>query len=517
MPTLDRSGQYRRDLGWKSTGPGKRTQQRFYLGHDRDAAALAEKRLEQFWKALERYYAEMRDGEVCVWEEWSLALAKQIADGQMMVTAAVPKHVQVHVESDGLVAVAGWMHLLKEYFGTICGIEMASAAEAEEVQARRGQFYLDMGKQILASTGKVPTGETLHGAIDAYVAYLHHVHKTPEQVVSQTGKKQGERALRLKRHHPDIPLYDLTGKKIEEVLLYWGKRPLDAKGKRYSRDTCKNQLILIRAFLRWLHRSEMQWKLPPDYLFPRVKIEWLASEVSGEVSKRTFTVKEVGVLWEHATPLQRAFIALGLNCGFGSGEIGTLAEAEIGDGVIKRLRHKTKVFGSWWLYPITLSAIAWARKHKEVLGLTSDYLLVTDAGKPYFAVTKGNNSNQKIRNSWNRLLGRVREKHPDFPKLSFGKLRKTSASWMRRVGGGEMASIFIAHGKATGDSLLDLYADRQFRKLFKCQKRIWKKLSTILTGEFPEPKVRKPFSNRLDESFKERILALRKQGQTITK
>ena len=56
---------------------------------------------------------------------------------------------------------------------------------------------------------------------------------------------------------------------------------------------------------------------------------------------------------------------------------------------------------------------------------------------------------------------------------------------MRRVGGGEMASIFIAHGKATGDSLLDLYADRQFRKLFKCQKRIWKKLKGVLTGDLP--------------------------------
>ena len=485
MATLDRTGQYRRDLGWKRTGSGNRSQQRFYLGRDEDAAALAEKRLEQFWTALERYFGQERDGEECLWEGWSLALAKQIADGKMVVTADLPDHVRPHAEREGLVAVAGWLNLLKKYFGTICGIEMASAAEAEELQARRGQFHLDLGKQILATTGQAPTGETFHGAVDGYVAYLHRVHRTPEQAVSQTGKKQGERAVRLKRHHPDFPLYDLTGKKIEEILFYWGKRPLDANEKRYSRDTCKNQLILIRAFLRWLHRSDMEWKLPPDYLFPRIKIEWLASEVSGEVKKRTFTMKEVGILWEHATPLERVFIALGVNCGFGAAEIGTLAEAEVNGSVIKRLRHKTKVFGAWWLYPITRSAIAWARKRKEVLGFTSDYLLVSDSGQPYSAVTAGNNNNQKIRNSWNRLMKRVRRDHPDFPRLSFGKLRKTSASWMRRVGGGEMASIFIAHGKATGDSLLDLYADRQFRKLFKCQKRIWNKLKGVLTGDFP--------------------------------
>ncbi len=517
MATLDRTGQYRRDLGWKRTGSGIRSQQRFYLGRDKDAALLAERRLKEFWVALERYFRQERDGEECIWEEWSLALAKQIADGVMMVTAAVPDHIQPHVEQEGLVVVAGWLNLLKKYFGTICGIEMAAQAEVEELQAKRGQFYLNLGQQILATTGKAPTGETFHYAIDAYISYLHRVHKTPENVVSQTGKKQGERAARLKRHHPDFPLYDLTANKIEEILFYWSKRPLDAHEKRYSRDTCKNQLILIRAFLRWMHRSDLQWKLPADYLFPRTKIEWLASEVSGEMKKRTFTMKEVGILWEYATPLERVFIALGVNCGFGTAEIGTLAEREITGSVIKRLRHKTKVFGAWRLYPITRSAIAWARKRKEVLGFTSEYLLVSDSGKPYCTATAGNNNNQKIRNSWNRLMKRVRQDHPDFPRLSFGKLRKTSASWMRRVGGGEMASIFIAHGKATGDGLLDLYADRQFRKLFKCQKRIWQKLKHVLKGDFPEPKPHKPTSRRIDDALKQRIRKMSQQGYKLTK
>jgi hypothetical protein len=259
----------------------------------------------------------------------------------------------------------------------------------------------------------------------------------------------------------------------------------------------------------------MQWKLPADYLFPRTKIEWLASEVSGEVKKRTFTMEQVGILWKHATTLERVFIALGLNCGFGAAEIGTLAETEVNGSVIKRLRHKTKVLGAWWLYPITRDAVAWARKRKEVLAVTSDYLLVADSGKPYCAVTVGNNNNQKIRNSWNRLMKRVRREQPEFPRLSFGKLRKTSASWMRRVGGGEMASIFIAHGKATGDSLLDLYADRQFRKLFKCQKRIWGKLKGVLTGEFPEPKPHKPTSHRHEDSLKKRIQKLKRQGYKL--
>jgi hypothetical protein len=153
-----------------------------------------------------------------------------------------------------------------------------------------------------------------------------------------------------------------------------------------------------------------------------------------------------------------------------------------------------------------------------VLGVTSDYLLVADSGKPYSAVTVGNNNNQKIRNSWNRLLKRVRQEHNDFPRLSFGKLRKTSASWIRRVrgGGGEMGSIFLAHGKATADPLLDVYANRQFRRLFNCQKRIWKRLKDVLAGDFPEPKAHRPMSHRLEDALKKRIQKLKKQGYRLS-
>lgn len=505
MATLDSSGQYRRDLGWKLTRSGKRAQQRFYLGRDKNTSKVSEIRLEAFWISLEGYFANERNGESPLWEEWSLGIAAAIIDGKIVIGPPPPPATLLDLfPDDPDVASAGWLDILQKHFAGVVGFSGDTSIDYRG----RGEFIRPK---------PIHNGHTFHSAIDAYVEYLHRLHKTAESLVSQTGKKQGERAERMKRHHPAFPLYDLTAKKIEEILLYWGKRPLDAKEKRYSRDTCKNQLILIRAFLRWLHRSDVPWKLPPDYLFPRMKIEWLPSEVSGEVKKRTFTMKEIGILWEHATSLERTLIALGINCGFGTAEIATLAEAEISGKIIKRLRHKTKVFGAWWLYPITRNAIVWARKRKEVLGFKSDYLLISDSGKPYFTVTSGNNNNQKIRNSWNRLMRRVREKHPDFPRLSFGKLRKTSASWMRRVGGGEIASIFITHGKATGDTLLDLYADRQFRKLFKCQKRIWEKLAPLLTGDFPEPKPHKPTSHRHENALKKKIQKLRQQGYKLTK
>jgi hypothetical protein len=52
MATLDLTGQYRRGLGWKLTRSGKRSQQRFYLGRDKNTAQVCETRLEAFWSAL---------------------------------------------------------------------------------------------------------------------------------------------------------------------------------------------------------------------------------------------------------------------------------------------------------------------------------------------------------------------------------------------------------------------------------------------------------------------------------
>lgn len=196
MSTKDRSGQFRRDLGWKTTATGGRAQQRFHLGHDPNAAAVAAWRLAQFCVGLERHFERERDGEACRWEGWSLDSAEQIAGGKMVVTAAVPEHAGTH--DDRPVAAVGWFALLETCFGTICGMEPAeptAAADSAAVLARRGESHLDLGRRMLATVGRPPTGGTLHAAVDAYVARLHAVHRTADGAVRQTGEKQGERAV----------------------------------------------------------------------------------------------------------------------------------------------------------------------------------------------------------------------------------------------------------------------------------------------------------------------------------
>src|SRR2546422_43554 len=83
---LDNSGQWRTDKGWKLTSGGKKAQQRFYLGRDKTTASLAESRLVAFWAALVGYFEQERKGEECLFEDWSLSIAKDIADGKMNVS-----------------------------------------------------------------------------------------------------------------------------------------------------------------------------------------------------------------------------------------------------------------------------------------------------------------------------------------------------------------------------------------------------------------------------------------------
>jgi len=59
----------------------------------------------------------------------------------MVVNADVPDHVKAQAEREGLLAEAV-AEPPEKYFGTICGIDMASSPR-RRLQVKRGQFYID--------------------------------------------------------------------------------------------------------------------------------------------------------------------------------------------------------------------------------------------------------------------------------------------------------------------------------------------------------------------------------------
>src|SRR5947209_3346854 len=163
MATLDRTGQYRRDLGWKLTRSGKRAQHRFYLGRNENTAQVSETRLEAFWSALEGYFAAERKGEPPLWEDWSLEIAAAVIEGQMVVAPPRPPAALAALfPDDPDLASAGWLDILLTHFGRVIGFSGVTPF------GYRGRGEFEKPKPV-------HTGHTLHSAIDDYIAYLHRV------------------------------------------------------------------------------------------------------------------------------------------------------------------------------------------------------------------------------------------------------------------------------------------------------------------------------------------------------
>ena len=83
-------------------------------------------------------------------------------------------------------------------------------------------------------------------------------------------------------------------------------------------------------------------------------------------------------------------------------------------------------------------------------------------------------------NSWKSLNTRITDHEPNFKVLSFGKLRKTGATIIRKLANAEIASIYLAHGKPFGDDKdLEAYADRPYGQLFDALDRMHKHLQPL--------------------------------------
>jgi integrase len=481
--TLDsRTGLYRRDLGWKEGRNGGYVQHRFYLGRDRHRAQIACARLEALWAGVEARWAKLPDGERPVWDETTLAMAKAIIEGGAEIPVRPPEVVRGINKAIEIELLGIWFARLVKDFpelnlrlddhelrDDVAGLTAAFQAKAERLKPAR------------------KSRETLHQALDAYKVWVHDAFLAPpkpgkERRTSQTGVKQGERVERLKQHVRNVPLSEFGVKEIEEVVKYWANRPTSSAGKPFSPLTCKHHIRLWKHFIKWLHKEpSFPWQRPADLEWDRVSILVHPHEVAARATAEqveTYTKDELKTLWEYGTDLHRTLMALALNCGFGIGEIGTLAKKEVQGEYIRRIRWKSKVYGEWKLWPVTRELLA----KLEPNG--TPWVLVRGDGKQLVEPTKGNFRGAYIPNRWNYLIRRINKDDPGFRKLSFNKLRKTAGNLIRTFSDGEIAGVFLCHGQAVKtDDLADVYTNRPFGKVFEAQDRVWEFLRDVFVGQ----------------------------------
>ena len=533
------SGIFVRNLGWKISQEGTYLQHKFYLGRDESTAKLASLRLERLWDQVtvrwQRDSRIIQETDRAVWDTVTLTIAEAVRLGKSEVRAPLQNPESAMIPESPL--IGHWLDTLQKDITVIkIGLQNPIAQEHSEEQFRReGTRLVELGRQLLR---KNATEDTLFAALDAFGQWAISKYVDLDKKPTQFGASQLRQVAFLKQHLPDFPLSDLDSSRIESLIETIRMRPVGKRGKPISLAWTQMCLKLFRSFLRWLNRSpEFSWKRPVDLELSPVRVPLTSGEKTGimrSAQVQTYTTEELKLLWKHATPFQRLLMLLALNCGFGRGEIASLEFVDVhlrcshpharevghkgtdSESWIFRMRQKTAVYGEFKLWPETVTAIDWWLRERQTISPAADVttLLVNRNGRRYDALTKSRHPNYQIANRWHSLTQRIKVEHPTFRALSFNKLRKTAGNFIRAESHGEVAAVFLSHGKPVkSDELLDLYTNRPFAKVFDAIERVGERLRPLWSAVLqPFPERRRETISTLSPSTIRRVRLLKDQG-----
>jgi predicted DNA-binding protein (UPF0251 family) len=550
------TGNYERLLGWKYDPETKATRQhKFYLGTDPTAAALANQRLERLWAIIEG-----EAGSSALWDYLTLDIGKAIAKGKSDFVVPRPPMMPPHNYVGHLQDLARRFPIIAfvpadpDYFAL--GVKMESTADISAIADAKATISRASGYLKTLDLPVPASEDTFHQALDAFVEYIRKTALTPAvegeiQVTSPYGNTQIRNAIRLKERHQDMPLSALNLNTIQAMVDYWRARPV-VKGtnRPITVRTAQNHIKQIKEFFRWLHKnSDYEWRKPEDFDDLVVSVKSNLREKAAKVSPvavDTFQLDELCVLYKYATPLERLFLLLALNCGFGQAEIATVLIKEVElfqrhshekllgfvsteeDSFIRKIRPKTEVYGEWLLWAETVEAVQWAIRRRQGLAVATrgeikekdiriapdSFLVLSEDGTPLLKQTASGNRSSRIANLWNGdLIRRIKKDVTGFRILSFNKLRKTAGNMIRDLSDGEVAGVFLCHGEPVRtDSLIDIYTNRPFAKVFKAIRLARERLQPVFEFRAQWPEKRKQGGLNISLAKVEQIQRLHKEG-----
>jgi hypothetical protein len=368
----------------------------------------------------------------------------------------------------------------------------------EETMAFVGNLR-SLASKIENRTG---TGASLHKALADYITDL-------EKIGTPWGRTQVANAKRIKAAAKDRPLSTIGLVEMQDHFDHWRKRPTNnLNGQPIAKETAVGHVWQLKDFYDWTHKrsQKYEWKRPADCWedIDRTVIKLPADSVKRNRSLQTttYTIEELTILYQNASPLVRCMMLLAINCGFKQAEIGSLTPDEVfietahphadeldfetsdSDSFIRRIRRKSEVYGEHWLFPETVEAIKWAMERRQGINAKSPALLLTSQGKSYSDETSGNNKPSRIRSLWCRIIKTVQETNPEFRSLPFSDLRKLGGNLVRSVSNGEISGVYLCHGQPVKeDQLSDIYTNRPFGKLVEALKMVREKLAPMFAGE----------------------------------
>ena len=297
--------------------------------------------------------------------------------------------------------------------------------------ARRDRDRVDRNRRERVERQRAEQ-DTLHRALDEYVAHLGH------RDVSPAYRARGRSALTLvKRLAPDVPLKSFD-------LARLGQLADALHGRTYAPETIRTTLHFARTAFDYLD-TRGRWELTrraEKLLRPR--------RTRATTIVRVFTPDELHDLYAYASPLLRAALLLGLNCGFTTADLSSLSHEHIvTDGEVVtavKPRTKTGVGGQWVLWPETIAALRVVQCPPRD---GKDLIFRTKTGQPLCHVTQAGLRADALVLAWRRLLRRTRADGTDLlapdRRLPFKCLRKTGATMIRDVAGLDLAQTYLAH------------------------------------------------------------------------
>ncbi len=503
----DQSGVIWVNLGWKETKGQKRSQPKFNLGENVTDAQRRLTRIEELWEQIEK------SSRNPLWDEFSFEVAKRLAKGELQIQIAPEPSEDAHDYAQRL-------NLLGRRFPTVnfAAVDYEAYRQGQEslnafLQDSAAATAEDLGLDAVRVAR--PSDGTLHEAMDKYIDWIRREYfDQTEQHVNDNGMTKIRQVKTLKEHLADRPLSNIDYQAADDMFAHFRHRPISRRTKRpMKRKSCQNYIKELARFFDWLDLSGYNWGLPERFSRIKRKVDELEPDIAEEAADIfTFSDEHIGLLYKYGTPLDRLFLLLGLNCAFGVDQTGRLRISEVlldrDYPLIRRIRRKKKVLGKHYLWKSTQVLLRWAleRRPQHVTEESADFLILKQSGKPFWRKTVNGNRARDIPNYWHRLLGRIREDHPQFPKVGFNAIRDTSVHRIREIAGEEIASIHATHKHNSPDENLRRYSNAPWKRVFKAQRILERHLQPILQV-VPDPTV-VPKEAYISLAKRERIVSL---------
>ena len=493
----EKDGYYRRNIGFVVNSKGRRTQPKISLGKNKKQAKERLERISAIWRRLEAEH-----GDQPAWDNVSLAVAKAIGQGKAEFLVEPYGHDPYRY--------VRFVETVASYYVEISVRPKDEALykqgkgledELHEAEDNANRSQLEVAARLKASVLASSPGnderyidllddQTLHQAFDAYSDHVgREKFDVSEDSVNDTGKTKQSMIKQIKTYIPDRRLASMAEySAVDEIYGTLRQRPITHRYKTPMKTKSASNLIgELAQFFDWLHTStDWMWREPPDYH----RISRSPIVLEGDIDHDAedvpvYSVRELGILLEYATPLERLLVLLGINCSFGADQIGRLRIKEVieknGRYYIRRVRKKKRVKGVHCLFEATYAGIKWAIEGRE--DEKDSHVLVNGSGQPLWRKTSGGNRCKDIPNAWYRLLDRIQADIEDFPRHGFNTLRDTSADMIRSIGGEEVASMHLTHRHQSRDRNLRRYTNPPTKKLFEAQRSLEEQLSKILESD----------------------------------